>query len=249
MSAPDDDLISQVVEVCSVAPARAALALSKCRNSVEYAINWIFENPEELVAPPPPPPSPPPSRPIFPEEQQWRHFDRSAQTQLSMLLFALNVNAWDTQDFDSFVPYDALEECLPCLLLNSVDVDVCTDGEHMFIFHNGCDFVLKLSVGSNGWWDIQRGETNHRIWSSGDADKGSKTNGIRKQTLERVPCVELVYPYTHGNWTLRDYDASSTSMSVENKHMAQQKITLHPTGCNRLVYDRIHLIKFSTVCS
>ena len=115
-----DDLISQVVEVCNVAPTRAALALGKCRNSVEYAINWIYENPEEVEAPPPSPlpPVPKPPRFLSPEEQQWRRFDRSAQTQLSMLLFALNVNAWDSQDFDSFVPYDALEECLPCLLTN-----------------------------------------------------------------------------------------------------------------------------------
>ena len=52
MSAPTDDLISQVVEVCTVAPARAALALSKCQNSVEHAVNWIYENPEEPEAPP-----------------------------------------------------------------------------------------------------------------------------------------------------------------------------------------------------
>ena len=56
MSAPTDDLISQVVEVCNVAPTRAALALGKCRNSVEYAINWIYENPEVEATPALPPP-------------------------------------------------------------------------------------------------------------------------------------------------------------------------------------------------
>ena len=104
-----------------------------------------------------------------------------------------------------------------------VDVDVLTNAEHMIIFHNGCDFVLKLVDTSNGWWDIYQGKTNYRVWSSGDAG-GS---GVVAK-MERPPDIaKLVYPFTFGTWTIHDF---GSSMTVENRHMATQKITLRPTG-------------------
>ena len=94
-------------------------------------------------------------------------------------------------------------------LVAELDVDVHTTSENMFIFHRGCEFVVILGHGSNGWWDIQRGDARYRVWSSGDASE------TKFGAVERPVCAKLVYPFTFGAWTLHDCDASNHTRGVD----------------------------------
>ena len=47
------------------------------------------------------------------EGSLWRCYPKATKDQVSMLLFTLNVGAWEVGDTDVFVPYDALEEVMP----------------------------------------------------------------------------------------------------------------------------------------
>ena len=106
----DEDLITTVSEACGCSLAHATLALSKCRNNVEYAADWVLQNPE---VPLPTPGVAVPRVPDSDETRQWRRFDTESKQCIAMMMYALNVHAWDSEDTNSFVPYDCLEDTMP----------------------------------------------------------------------------------------------------------------------------------------
>ena len=108
----DEDLITTVSEACGCSLAHATLALSKCRNNVEYAADWVLQNPE---VPLPTPGVAVPRVPDSDETRQWRRFDTESKQCIAMMMYALNVHAWDSEDTNSFVPYDCLEDTMPFL--------------------------------------------------------------------------------------------------------------------------------------
>ena len=132
MSIATEENIKVVMTACGCSHGRAKMALEKCRNNVEYAANWVMDN---GAVPTPPDVSErllcseaedseklctkqeklSVREPLLPEEMLWRQFDRATRQQTSMCFYVLNVNAWDLQDLDFFISYDALEEILPFL--------------------------------------------------------------------------------------------------------------------------------------